>query len=46
VRGREGFRVFLSTLFEPFPDGTSSLNDDVVEGDRAAAVELPPTSGI
>jgi len=37
VRGREGFLDFLRTLYEAFPDGTFSLDDDIVEGDRAAA---------
>ena len=37
VRGREGFLDFLKTLYESFPDGTFSLDDDVVEGERAAA---------
>jgi steroid delta-isomerase-like uncharacterized protein len=36
LRGKEGFRQFLSTYMAGFPDGEVTVDDQIVEGDRIA----------
>lgn len=35
-QGREGFRQFIASFREAFPDATSTTEDTVIDGDKAA----------